>query len=175
MKRNALLRNTLLVTAPESEKANLPNQNTVENWLVQVEAEALLPYKDEMSKLPLLSHEPVASKIFKEEEDEVLHMATLTLSNSVRVVLKLTDFQNNQVLLSGFAPGGSSLYSDANFQSAKYAAGIASISGLGNYSASKLRKHLSSKQAGAGVGISEDYQTASGGCATSDLKTMLQD
>jgi zinc protease len=164
----------ILITAPESEKVNLPNQSTVENWLAQVEAEPLLPYKDEMTKLPLLTHEPVAGKIVKQETDEVLHTTVLTLSNGVKVVLKPTDFQNNQVLLSGFAPGGSSLYSDADFQSAKYAAGLTSISGLGNYNASELRKYLSGKQAGAGVGISEDYQTVSGGAATSDLETMLQ-
>ena len=164
----------ILITAPESEKANLPNQSTVESWLAQVEAEPLLPYKDEMSKLPLLSHEPVAGKIVKQETDEVLHTTTLILSNGVKVVLKPTDFQNNQVLFSGFAPGGSSLYSDADFQSARFAASIASISGLGNYNAGELQKYLSGKQAGAGVGISEDYQTASGGCATSDLETMLQ-
>jgi zinc protease len=164
----------ILITAPESEKVNLPNQSTVESWLAQVEVEPLQPYKDEMSKLPLLSHEPVAGKTVKEETDEVLHITTLSLSNGVKVVLKPTDFQNNQVLLSGFAPGGTSLYSDADFQSAKYAANIASISGLGNYNASELRKYLSGKQAGAGVGISEDYQTASGGCSTSDLETMLQ-
>ena len=164
----------ILITAPESEKVKLPNQSTVESWLSQVEAEPLQPYKDEMSKLPLLSHEPVAGKIVKEETDEVLHTTTLTLSNGVKVVLKPTDFQNNQVLLSGFAPGGTSLYSDADFQSARYAANLTSISGLGNYSASELRKYLSGKQAGAGVGISEDYQTASGGCSTGDLETMLQ-
>src|SRR6185312_9530835 len=133
----------ILITAPESEKVKLPNQSTVESWLSQVEAEPLQPYKDEMSKLPLLSHEPVAGKIVKEETDEVLHTTTLTLSNGVKVVLKPTDFQNNQVLLSGFAPGGTSLYSDADFQSARYAANLTSISGLGNYSASELRKYLS--------------------------------
>jgi zinc protease len=164
----------ILITAPESEKATLPNQSTVESWLAQVEAEPLLPYKDEMSKLPLLSHEPVAGKVVKEETDEVLHITTLTLNNGIKVVLKPTDFQNNQILLSGFAPGGSSLYSDADFQSAKFAASVTSISGLGNYNASDLRKYLSGKQAGAGVGISENYQTVSGGAATSDCETMLQ-
>jgi len=164
----------ILITAPESEKATLPNQSIVESWLAQVEAEPLLPYKDEMSKLPLLSHEPVAGKIVKQETDEALHITTLTLNNGVKVVLKPTDFQNNQILLSGFAPGGSSLYSDADFQSAKYAASVTSISGLGNYNANELRKYLSGKQAGAGVGISENYQTVSGGAATSDCEVMLQ-
>lgn len=164
----------ILITAPESEKAKLPNQTTVESWLAQVEAETLQPYKDEISKLPLLSHEPVAGKIIKEETDDVLHTTTLTLSNGVKVLLKPTDFQNNQVLISGFAPGGSSLYSDADFQSARYAAAATSVSGLGNYNASELRKYLTDKQAGVGVTISEGYQSLGGGSATKDTETMLQ-
>jgi len=164
----------ILITAPESEKANLPNQSTVESWLAQVEAEPLQPYKDEMSKLPLLKQEPVVGKIVKQESDGVIHTTTLTLNNGVKVVLKPTDFQGNQVLLNGFAPGGTSLYSDADLQSAKYATSIASISGVGNYNATELRKFLTDKQVGAGTGMSENYQTVSGGCATKDLETMLQ-
>jgi zinc protease len=164
----------ILITAPETEKARLPGKNTVERWLAQVEAESLQPYKDKMSKLPFLTHEPVAGKIVKQETDETLRTTTLTLSNGVKVVLKPTDFQNNQVLLNGFAPGGSSLYSDADFRSAQYATAVTSIAGLGNYNTDELRKFLSGKQAGAGVQISENYQTVGGGAATSDFETMLQ-
>jgi zinc protease len=55
----------ILITAPDADKASLPNQAVVESWLSQVEAETLQPYKDEVSKLPLLAHEPVAGKIVK--------------------------------------------------------------------------------------------------------------
>lgn len=164
----------ILITAPESEKAGLPNQSTVEGWLAQVEAEPLQPYKDETSKLPLLAQEPVPGKTVKLETDEVIHTTTLTLSNGVKVVLKPTDFQNNQILLSGFAPGGSSLYSGADIQSAKYAATVTSLGGLGNYTVSELRKYLADKQAGVGVSISENYQSVGGGSATKDAETMLK-
>ncbi|WP_285057548.1 M16 family metallopeptidase [Pedobacter ginsengisoli] len=164
----------ILITAPESEKVGLPNQSTVEDWLAQVEAEPLQPYKDETSKLPLLAREPVPGKTVKLETDEVIHTTTLTLSNGVKVVLKPTDFQNNQIILSGFAPGGSSLYSGADIQSAKYAATIASLGGLGNYTVGELRKCLADKQAGVGVTISENYQSMGGGSATKDAETMLK-
>jgi len=164
----------ILISAPESEKANLPNQHTVEGWLAQVEAEPLQPYKDEMSKLPLLKQQSIAGKIVKQETDDVINTTTVTLSNGVKVLLKPTDFQANQVLLNGFATGGTSLYSDADLQSAKYATSIVSISGVGNYNATELRKFLTDKQVGVGTSISENYQSVSGGCATKDLETMLQ-
>jgi zinc protease len=161
----------ILITAPE---VALPNQSTVESWLAQVEAESLQPYKDETSKLPLLSHEIVSGKIVKQESDEVLHTTTLTLSNGIKVLLKPTDFQNDQVLLSGFAPGGTSLYSDADFQSANYAGTVTSLAGVGNYNATELRKYLAGIQMGAGTGISEHYQTASGGFIMKEMGTALQ-
>jgi zinc protease len=164
----------ILITAPEKEKADLPNQATVESWLAQVAAESLQPYKDEMSNLPLLSHEPVAGKIVKEESDGILHTTTLTLSNGVKVLLKPTDFQNDQIMFSGFAPGGSSLYNDADFPSAGYAAAVTDLAGLGNYNATELRKYLADKQAGVGVQISEHYQTVSGGAIMKDMETALQ-
>jgi len=164
----------ILIMAPEKDKANLPNQSTVENWLAQVEAEPLQPYKDETSKLPLLLHEPVAGKTIKQENDEVLHTTSLTLSNGVKVVLKPTDFDSNQVLFNAFAPGGSSLYSDVDFQSVNYAAAVIAIGGIGNYNASELEKYLSGKQASVGLGISERYELISGGSATNDMETMLQ-
>ena len=164
----------ILITAPEKEKTNLPDQSTAQGWLSQVEAEPLQPYKDEMSKLPLLSHKPVPGKVTKEETDDVLHITTLVLSNGVKVILKPTDFQNNQVLISGFAPGGSSLYSDADFQSARFAAAAVSLSGLGNYNVNELRKYLADKQAGVTASISENYQSIGGGSATKDAETLLQ-
>jgi len=164
----------ILITAPEKEKADLPNQATVESWLAQVTAEPLQPYKDATSDLPLLSHEPVAGRVVKEESDEILHTTTLTLSNGVKVLLKPTNFQNDQIMFCGFAPGGSSLYSDADFPSAGYAAAVMDLAGLGNYNATELRKYLSDKQVGVGVQISEHYQTVSGGAIMKDMETALK-
>ncbi len=164
----------ILITAPENDKVDLPDEATAENWLAQVEAESLQPYKDEVSKLPLLSHEPVVGKIIKEERDEILGTTALTLSNGLKVLLKPTDFQNEQVMFNGFAPGGSSLYSDADFPSAAYSAAVTSIAGVGNYNATELNKYLSGKQAGAGTLISEHFQMIGGGCTMQDMETALQ-
>ncbi|SFO52003.1 zinc protease [Chitinophaga sp. YR627] len=164
----------ILITAPEKEKAALPDRLTVEKWLAQVEAESLQPYKDEVSSLPLLSHVPVAGKIVKEENDETLQITMLTLSNGVKVLLKPTDFQNEQIMFNGSAPGGSSLYSDADFASAAFASAVTSIAGVGNYNATELRKYLSDKQAGVGVQISEHYQSISGGTVMKDMETAMQ-
>lgn len=166
----------ILITAPKKEEYNLPTEPTIKKWMASVEAEKLSPYKDKDSAndLPLLTKEPFAGKIIGENKDSILHTTTLTLSNGAKVILKSTDYKNDQVLFNAFAQGGTSLYSDADFQSADNAANIISAAGAGNYNTIAIGKFLTGKQANVNVGISERFQTVSGSCTTEDLKTAMQ-
>ncbi len=164
----------ILVMAPDKDKAQLPNEQTVVGWMKAVEGEDLKPYKDEVSTLSFLTSEPVAGKITAEEQNKELNVTTLTLSNGVKVVLKPTDFKNDQILFSGFAPGGTSLYSDADYQSAANAAGLIAAGGAGNYNVTQLEKYLTGKQIGVKPFIGERNQGVGGSSTTKDLESALQ-
>ena len=164
---------SILLMAPEKEKAGLPDESTVIGWLKAVEAEDLKPYTDEVSTLALLINEPAPGKIIKEEKNTRLGITTLTLSNGVKVILKPTDFRNNEIIFNSFSAGGTSLYSDADFQSAANALIIPSF-GAGNYAATQLSKYLSGKQIGVQPYISERSQGVNGGATPKDLETALQ-
>jgi len=164
----------ILVEAPDKEKSALPNALTVNSWLRSVEAEKLVPYKDEVSTLPLLSTEPVAGKITGEQRNKALNLTILKLSNGLKVILKPTDFKNDEIMFSAFAPGGTSLYSDADYQSASSAAGVIASGGVGNYNANQLEKYLEGKEISVGPYISDRYQGFSGSSTLKDLETALQ-
>jgi zinc protease len=164
----------ILLLAPEKDKAQLPDSAVVTGWLHAVEKEDLQPYKDEMSTKPFLSSEPVPGKITADEQDTVLHITRLTLSNGVKVVLKPTDFKNDQILFSSFAPGGTSLYPDADYQSAASAAGVIAAGGAGNYNVTELEKYLAGKQISVRPYIGERTEGISGGATPKDLESALQ-
>ena len=164
----------ILILAPEKDRSSLPDSATVAGWISAVESEDLQAYKDQVNSLPLLSHPPVPGKITEEKRDQQLNITTLKLSNGLTVVLKPTDFRNDQILFSGFAPGGTSVYPDADYQSAANAAGVVAAGGAGNYSLSELQKYLSGKQVSVQPGIEERSQTISGGATPGDLETALQ-
>jgi len=164
----------ILILAPEKDKADLPSEGTVNDWLKGVEAEDLKPYNDEVSNKPLLVHEPVPGKIIKEEKDNELNITTLTLSNGVKVLLKPTDFKNDQILFSAFSAGGTSLYADSDFISAANTGGLIASFGVGNYNAIELGKYLSGKQIGVHPFIDERTQGVNGGGIPQDLETGLQ-
>jgi len=164
----------ILILAPEKDKSSLPNEALVNTWLKAVEAETLSPYKDEVSAKPLLSVAPVPGKIKSEEQDKVLNIMTITLRNGVKVLLKPTDFKNDQIIFSSFAPGGTSIYSDADYQSAANAAGVVTAGGVGNYNTGELSKYLEGKQLSVKPFINERFQGISGGSTPKDLETAMQ-
>ncbi len=164
----------ILILAPEKEKSRLPDETAVVGWLKAVETGTLEPYQDQVSTLPLLQKEPVAGKIIARQRDTALNLTTLTLGNGTKVLLKPTDFKNNEILFTAFAPGGTSLYTDADYQSAAYAAGLIGSFGVGNYKAPQLDKYLSDKQLAVRPAIADRFQIMNGGCVNKDLGTTLQ-
>ncbi|WP_439698286.1 M16 family metallopeptidase [Mucilaginibacter sp. AW1-7] len=163
----------IILMAPQKEKAGLPDEATFIGWTKAVEVENIPVYKDETSNESLLKTQPLPGKIILEQKNERLGLTTLTLSNGIKVLLKPTDFKNNEVIFSGFAPGGTSLYSDADYESAATANLIPSF-GAGNYNTTALSKYLSGKQLSVRPFVSERIQGIDGSAVNNDLETALQ-
>jgi zinc protease len=163
----------IILMAPQKEKAGLPDEATFTSWMKAVEAEGIPVYKDETSNESLLKATPLPGKIILEQKDDRLGLTTLTLSNGIKVLLKPTDFKNNEVIFSGFAPGGTSLYSDADYESAAAANLIPSF-GAGNYNTTALNKYLSGKQLSVRPFVGERLQGINGGAVNNDLEIALQ-
>jgi zinc protease len=164
----------IIIIAPEKDKANLPHEITLNRWLKAIEQEQLKPYEDMVSNESLLAYQPVPGKVVKEEKGGQLGLTTLTLSNGIKVILKPTDFKNNEILFSGFGPGGNSLYPDSEFQSAANASALISANGAGNYNPTQLSKYLEGKQLNVQPYISERFNGINGGSTAKDLATALQ-
>lgn len=171
------IRNTdrdVLIMAPENEQAHLPQQAEVSGWFREVEGETLNRYHDGAGSKPLLSAEPVPGRIISRQYDSGTGVITYILGNGLKVVLKPTNFQNDEILFNGSAPGGSSLYSDADYQSAAFAAKLISANGAGNYAADELGKFLSGKQLSVAPYITERFEGFNGAATKEDMETCLQ-
>ncbi|WP_254060917.1 pitrilysin family protein [Mucilaginibacter sp. L196] len=164
----------IIIMAPDKDKAVLPDETTINSWMKAIQQEKLDPYKDEVSSKPLLAIKPVPGKIIAEKQIIDLKATELTLSNGVKVVVKPTDFKDDEITFTGFAPGGTSLYSDADFQSAANASGIVSAGGVGNYSSTQLEKYLSGKQVNVSPYIVERAEGINGSTTPKDFETALQ-
>ncbi len=139
-----------------------------------VQSSSLQAYVDKVSGKDLLSSTPVAGKITSEKEIPELSATELILSNGVKVVLKPTDYKNDQVLFNAFSPSGTSIYSDIDYQSAANAAMIVGSSGVGTFDPIMLPKLLSGKVVTVFPYINDRVEGLQGSSSMKDLETALQ-
>lgn len=164
----------VLIMAPESQAETLPSEATINTWINETKNEKLTAYVDEVSDKPLLAEKPAAGKVTAEKKIEEIGVTELMLSNGVKVVLKPTDFKNDEITFNSFSPGGTSLYSDADYQSATFASYVVSQGGVAEFSSIQLPKMLTGKRVSVNPYISERTEGINGFAAPQDLETALQ-
>lgn len=164
----------VIVMAPEKDKDKLPTEAMVNEWINSVLKDNITPYVDQVSDKPLLAKKPVAGKVISETKIAEIGVTELTLSNGVKVILKPTDYKNDEINFYGFSPGGTSLYSDADYQSAANAASVISRGGVGEFNSIQLPKYLNGKRVSVSPIIGERTEGISAFTSPKDLETALQ-
>jgi zinc protease len=163
-----------LITAQEKEGVKVPSEQQVAEIIKSVKTEKIEAYVDKVSDAPLLSAQPSPTSIIKRTENTEFGFTELTFDNGVHMILKPTDFKNDQILISAYSPGGTSLYPDNDIMSAMLAPTIVTQSGVGNYDYIGLQKKLSGNTAKLTPYISDLREGVNGSCSPKDLETMLQ-
>lgn len=139
-----------------------------------VRAETLTAWVDNVKEEPLITELPAKGKIVKETENKTLGYKELTLSNGARVILKKTDFKDDEVMMQAEAKGGMSLFGKEDIMNLQLIEPAQMYSGLGNFSKSELDKALAGKQASVGLSVKEDRQYISGRSVPKDIETLFQ-
>lgn len=164
----------IVVTGPEKDETPLPSEEALTGLLEEVESLELEPWEDQVSDAPLLAAALTPAAVTSTTAFDDLGVTEITLENGVKAVLKPTDFQNDQILMGSFSPGGHSLYEDAAYQSASNASALINLGGLAEFTLPELEKKLSGKEVRVGPYISELYEGINGSSSSDDLETMLQ-
>jgi len=164
----------LVVNAPEKEGIEVPDEASILALADQVQTMEIQPYEDKLSGSALLTELPEKGKIIDEKKLEGLDALELRLSNGARVILKKTDFKNDEVLFSAFSLGGYSVYSVEDHFTSLNTDGIIQESGVGKYSNTDIRKILAGKTVYVAPGISSETEKIGGQTKSSDLESMFQ-
>ena len=131
-------------------------------------------YVDNVKNEPLMTKLPKAGKIKKETKNAKLGYDELILSNGAKVILKKTDFKDNEIRMYAVSKGGSSLYGQKDWANTELFDMAIMQSGLGNFSNQELEKALAGKQASASLSLGTYTESLSGQSTIKDLETMFQ-
>ena len=164
----------VVITGPDKEGVIIPAEEEVLKMLNSASNQEITAYKDELSGTVLMESKPTARKVVSEKTIKELDITELTLSNGAKVVLKSTDFKNDEILMSAYSLGGHSIYADDDYYSASYASQIIAQSGVKSFSPTDLQKLLAGKTVQVSPYIGQLTEGFSGNAAPDDLETMFQ-
>jgi zinc protease len=164
----------VLVQAPDRDGVKVPDGSEQLGVLAKIEAGEIARYDDAVSDGPLVVPPAAKGTIVSESRNQKLGTVDWKLSNGVRVILKPTDFKNDEIEFRAISPGGNSLVSDAEYDAISSASGIIGEGGLGTFDLTTLNKKLAGKVANSYAYIGELYEGLRGDASPKDIETLMQ-
>ncbi len=163
----------VIVMAPEKDKATLPTEAQIREWL-NTAGKDVTAYVDNTVDKPLIAKLPMGTKVTATKQIPEVGVTEYTFANGVKAVLKPTDFKNDEILFGAYSFGGTNLYADKDADNARLASTIASVGGLGEFSAVNLRKMMTGKVARVFPYIAGTTENFNASTNPKDFETSLQ-
>ncbi|MEG2030053.1 MAG: insulinase family protein, partial [Janthinobacterium sp.] len=159
---------------PGDAASTVPTQQQLLDAVAQAEQQKVEPRTEKVLASKLMDGPPAGGSIVAEKLNSAIGVTELTLGNGVRVLLKPTDFKNDQVLMGSTRFGGQSLFGDADIYNARYASAIVGSMGLKDLGPLDLQKVLAGKTVNVGASLGELSEGFGGSSSSADVEAMLQ-
>ena len=163
----------VLSVNPDKEGYVQPTEQQLLQAIHAAQQMDLEAYVDNVKNEPLIPQLPKRGKI-KKEVAGPYGSQLLTLSNGARVILKKTDFKDNEVLMRAYSDGGTARYSADDKYTLGQASTLFGASGLGNFTSTELDKALAGIQASVSASMSGRSEFLGGSSVPKDLRTLFE-
>ena len=164
----------LIISFQAPVEAVLPTEAEAVELLAAVKNEEIETPVEEVIRENLVEVAPKAGKIKKTKTNPQLGTTEWTLSNGIRVVIKPTEFKQDEILFSAFSKGGNSLVATEDLIPAALATDVISLSGIADMSMTDLQKALTGKNVSYSPAINANTESMEGASTVKDLETLLQ-
>jgi zinc protease len=165
----------ILIAGPDASKAPpLPTRDQVLAIVDEVARRKIDAWQDRTPTAKLMAQPPRPGTITRQSKLDAINVTEWTLSNGVRVVLKPTDYQADQVGLAGSSPGGLAMAADKDFRHVRFADDMVRIGGVGELDAEELQKVLAGKHVNMSTSIDDTSESVEASASARDLETMFQ-
>lgn len=164
----------LATTSPDKPGIVNPSRGELMLSFDAVKGADIGAYSETAPSKQLVDKDPAGGKVVSERVLPDVAITEWKLSNGVRVLLKPTDFNADQIAFTAYSPGGASLLSDGSYVAASAADLIPATSGVGNFTVIDLQKYLAGKQVTVFPSIDDLSVGISGNASQRDVDTMLQ-
>ena len=164
----------VLLMGPDKADFTLPTGEELLSLTNKAASKEVKAYEEKLVATSLMEKTPAPGKITSEKKNQVIGTTELSLSNGVKVILKPTDFKNDQVVLTATRFGGQYLFPDKDRFNAENAATLVSQMGVAEFSPVDLEKILAGKTVSVTPRMGAITEGVRGSSGTNDVETMLQ-
>ncbi len=164
----------IVVAQPQVDGKPLPEKTTMVNALNGVLNAQYEAYVDEVITDPLIENLPKPGKVVSQSENKELGTTIINLSNGVKVVVKPTDFENDNIHMTFFKEGGKSSYAVSEAANVLLMEDAYDYSNLGNFDVVKLKKYLAGKKVNLGLTTGISTTAFEGSSTVKDFPTLLE-
>lgn len=178
---NAMVKNysdennsALILKGPENDTQYYPTKEELLAVAAKVKSSDVEAYTEEGNDEPLVAEKLNEAKITSTFEVTGTDAKGYVLENGARVVVLPTEYSQDNISMSSFSFGGTSLISEKDLASADMATGIVGMSGVGEFNATQLKKKLAGKIAGLQASLGELTEGFSGSASPQDFETLMQ-
>ncbi len=164
----------VLASIALKENTTVPTEAQLLAAIERAGSTTIAAWTENLSEGGLVAQVPAEGTITSRGRIDELDVTEWRLGNGVRVLLKTTDFKADEVLVSGFAPGGASLLPDSQATAGELASLFVERGGVGDLSVVDLQKKLAGKVAMVSAGVSDLSHDISGRASPKDLQTLFE-
>ncbi|MCD8178388.1 MAG: insulinase family protein [Tannerellaceae bacterium] len=162
------------ITGPETDDIIYPAETDLLQMYLQAREIPVEPYVEEFSDEPLLTELPEPGTIISSIEDEHFGATVMQLSNGIKVILKHTEFKNDEIRMTATSPGGTILFGPEDYANLKVINEVISLGGLGNFSNIDLSKVLAGKNVSCSTSLGISDENVNGFSVPADIETLFQ-
>ena len=163
-----------IMYGPYKDGFVVPSESEIESTVLAAQQKRYDAYQEEQVPATLMAALPAPGKIVSEKPYGKFGMTEIVLSNGMKVYVKSTDYQADQITMSMRGEGGTSVYGDEDIPNFAFLSGSITEAGVGDFTATRLRKALAGKSLKLAPSITSEGQRITGTSSVKDLETMLQ-
>lgn len=159
---------------PDKNTFKMPTNSSIENAILKAQKQHYTPYKTQNTLTERLITKLPKPGSIRSERTYKYGYTEFTLSNGLKVYVRPTNFEPDEVNLKIFSLGGKNIYPDSEMPNLTYLMAGATIGGVGQYNDLTLEKMLAGKTATVTPFIDNDTRGMAGTSNVKDTKTLLE-
>jgi len=161
----------VVVLGPEG--STLPDESELREMANRIGSSVVAPWGRSASIRPLMETTPTPGSIVGEEQRE-FGITEWTLSNGARVLVKRTEFKDEEVLFRATSRGGLGLVAEDDHHLGAYVSSIVEASGAGDLDPVAFRDALTGRGVSVSTWMNGIAEYVDGSARTEDLEALMQ-